>query len=78
MKVTIVDTGDYWTAVYVNGKSVWQDHSLKPYELIEILKEHCGLELEVEWPELSQKQFVHCQDVGRLPDNLDDLEGADW
>ena len=52
LKVTIVDTGNYWMGVYINGKLKWEGHSITEYELLELvgIKADC-VEPESDWAE---------------------------
>lgn len=65
--VVIVSNDDDWEALYVNGRSIKQDHSISRDELIDVCLKHGQKPCYV---------TVYYDDLdieGRYPDNLDDL-----
>jgi hypothetical protein len=62
-KIVIVEL-DNWIGLYIDGKCVFQGHSMEPYFLLELLK----IENERHWIE------NYDPDAGSLPDDLSELE----
>jgi len=61
--ITFVHLDD-WVGVYVDGKCVYQNHSIRPEELlnlIEVPNKSCWIE-------------DYDENLGELPENLDDLK----
>lgn len=63
--VTIIDNGDDWIGVYIDGKLVVQDHRINPRELLK------QLGYFVECPE---PDYDWMDDVAYLPEDLSDVK----
>lgn len=74
-EVTIVNADD-WKGLYIDGKLVFQNHSIRISDLVECLEE-AGIKLgfELTEGELTEDGYERIQDEGCLPD---DLEEVDW
>lgn len=66
-RVDIVD-GDTWIGIYIDEKCVYEDHSIRPEDLVKLL-EHKSIEFggrheaDLDWLDT----------IGRFPDNLGDV-----
>jgi hypothetical protein len=65
---TVVGGTEEWEGLYVDGKLVMQDHSLRVHHLLEWLAENGYLILEGE--QVDQEAL---NDRGHLPESLDEL-----
>ncbi len=75
-KFTYVN-GDEWDGFYVNGMLVWEHHTLRISDLIELLKKH-GVRLNIDEIGLTSEQQAHMEDCGHLPKYLDELDCKSW
>lgn len=74
--VWLVENDDGWKALYINGKSVFQDHGLKPEDLMELLQE-AGLAKDVDLKTgslVGEEADQALMDLGCMPDDFADIE----
>lgn len=65
--VVVVSNDDDWEALYVNGVSVTQEHSIRRDELIDVCLKHG------QKPCYVTSYYDDLDIQGRYPDNLDDI-----
>jgi hypothetical protein len=74
--VWLVESDDGWKALYINGKSVFQDHGLKPEDLMELLQEY-GLAKDVDFKTgslVGEEADQMLMDLGHMPVDFADIE----
>lgn len=71
LDVALIDTGNDWCALYVNGKSVMQAHKID----IEDVLDYLGIKLEFSRPTVDDEWFErYGEKYGQLPDKLKDVK----
>ncbi len=59
---------DDWEAMYVDGVSVHQAHEIPVEHLIDLLREHACIELDMEIVHAEEEDEDICHDYGQLPE----------
>lgn len=60
-----------WEGVYYQGKLIYEQHEVRRFKLIDIMKEYNTFDVVEVW--LSSEGDEYIQDRGRMPENYDDL-----
>lgn len=75
-KVWLVGSDDGWDALYIDGKAVFQNHSISIHTFMEYLQE-AGLAKDVEFCSGSvsgDEANRKLEDLGCMPDSFADIE----
>lgn len=75
-QVWLIGTDDGWSAIYIDGKAVYQNHGISISDFMKCLKE-AGLAKDLEFADgyaSGEKADQICEDLGCLPDNFTDIE----
>jgi len=72
-KVVLIDTGDYWEALYVDGKVVYQDHEINKMEFLRMAEEYDFKYSDVVGADVEYEDFDKCQKTGSFPDTLSEF-----
>ncbi len=77
-KIRIVSIDD-WTAVYIDGKSVYQGHEISTHHLLfDVLPENgIRLDLDISWVEGGPEDEAEANECGNLPDEAGNLIDTD-
>lgn len=72
MKIDIVQADD-WEALYIDGESVYQGHSIQLATFVKALRER-GLDLKVRFCSANNEELDEVSRSGYLPQDLKDLK----
>lgn len=76
LKVTLTYSDNDWLGVYFDGQLVYEGHSLRARELLELLEGRGVLDYEDYC--FSKAEEAYLDDVGNLPEKLSSLDDGSW
>lgn len=76
MKRVLYLRADDWYAIYIDGKSISQHHTLQPMELLEFAEKHQFSHSDVASHWATEEDEERCMDVGGFPPLQSELKGS--